>query len=311
MSLSDDYLRYPNRLRGMDHDRYDWSIMARRDRIDWPDGAKIALWIVPALEWFPLDMPDKPFQAPGGLVRPYPDYWNYTLRDYGNRVGVFRLMQVLDHLGVKVSVAMNSALAERHPFLVDQVNKRGWEIIAHGVDMGHLHHGDLAKDEETELVRKSVETLRQASGQAVKGWLSPGKSESMNTPDLVAAQGIEYLCDWVNDDLPYAFRTASGTIYSMPHPYEIDDRLLLIGFRHSEQQFVEQVRDQFDCLYREADALGGRIMAISLHPWIIGQPYRIKSLQAALTYILGHDGVWSATGAEILEAFRSSPASRS
>ena len=167
MPVPADYLRYPHRSRGMDHDRYEWSILFRRKPVDWPGGARVALLVVPALEWFPLDMTGKPFRAPGGLERPYPDYRYYTSRDYGNRVGVFRVMEVLDDLGIRASVAMNSAVAERHPFLVREVTRRGWEVVAHGVHMDRLHYGGLAVDQERQQVRESVGTLRRLSGQPV------------------------------------------------------------------------------------------------------------------------------------------------
>ena len=304
MSLPDDYLEYPKRRHGMDHDRYEWSMLHERKAVTWPGGARIALWVVPALEFFPLDQPAKPFKAPGGMVTPYPDLRHYTLRDYGNRVGIFRVMKVLDGLGIKASVAVNAAIAERYPFLIEQVNERGWEIIAGGVDMGKLHHGGLAVGEETALVRHALATLRQASGQEITGWLSPARSESENTLDLIAAEGIQYVCDWNNDDMPYAVNTAHGTIHSMPHSHEIDDQTIMLNYHHSEQSFVDQVKDQFDFLYREAADQGGRIMAITIHPWMSGQPHRIKALQRALAYVAGHDGVWSATGAEILAAFK-------
>ena len=304
MTLPDGYLRYPRRGPGMDHDRYRWSSLFQRNPVAWPNGARVALWVVPALEWFPLEMTGKPFLAPGAMARPFPDYRNYTHRDYGNRVGIFRIMTLLDKLGIKASVAMNSALAERYPILVEEVNRRGWEIIAHGVHMDRLHYGGLAMEEEAEQVREAVQTLRRISGQEVKGWLSPGRSESMNTPDLVAAEGIEYICDWANDDLPYPFETKHGTLHSMPHSIEINDRVILLDLRHTENDFVDQVRDQFDVLYRETADHGGRIMAITLHPWVIGQPYRIKPLERALAHIMEHDGVWPATGSEILATFK-------
>ena len=307
MTLPKDYLRYPHRSRGMDHERYEWSILPRRPSVVWPGGARVALFVVPALEWFPFDMHNKPFLSPGGLDRPYPDYWNYTLRDYGNRVGFFRVVKVLDTLGVKTSVAMNSALAERHPFLTEQINASGWEIVAHGVDMGHLHHGELDETAETAQVDTCLGTLRELTGQSITGWLSPGKSQSDRTLDLLAARGIEYVCDWINDDMPYEMTTRGGAIFSLPHPYEIDDYVILGGLQHSEDQFIEQVKDQFDTLYRESEAQGGRLLSLSLHPWVIGQPFRIKTLEQALSYILGHDGVWSATGSEILKAFRTQP----
>ena len=304
MSLPDDYLRYPKRRHGMDHERYEWSILPRRKPVTWPGGARVALWVVPALEFFPLDQPAKPFKAPGGMVTPYPDLRHYTLRDYGNRVGIFRIMKVLDRLGIKASVAINSAVAERYPFLLEQVSQRGWEIIGHGVDMGRLHYGGLAVEEEAAQIRQALGTLREMSGQRVTGWLSPAKSESMNTLDLIAAEGIEYVCDWINDDLPYPLKTKHGQIYSMPHSHEIDDQTIMLQYHHTEDEFVEQVADQFGVLYREAADGGGRVMAITLHPWISGQPQRIKALERALGHIMGHDGVWAASGAEILAAFK-------
>jgi peptidoglycan/xylan/chitin deacetylase (PgdA/CDA1 family) len=238
------------------------------------------------------------------MARPYPDFWNYTLRDYGNRVGVYRIFKVLDKLGLKSSVAINSALAERHPFLIEQVNQRGWEVVANGLDMGHIIHGEMDREEEAAMIKGVLDSLRKLSGQPVRGWLSPIRSESFNTPDIAAANGIEYLCDWLNDDMPYAFETKSGTIHNLPHTMELDDQQVLVTLRHTEQEYVDQLKDQFDCLYAESAERGGRVMAINLNPWVTGQAYRIKALEEALSYISGHDGVWTATGAEILDAFK-------
>jgi peptidoglycan/xylan/chitin deacetylase (PgdA/CDA1 family) len=304
MSLGDDYLKYAKRNYGMDHDRYQWSILQKRKPVTWPGGARIALWVVPALEFFPLDQPAKPFKAPGGMVTPYPDLRHYTLRDYGNRVGVFRVFEVLDRLGIKASVAVNSKVAQRYPFLIHEIDRRGWEIVAHGIDMGRLHYGGMDEAAEAAQVEESIATLRDMSGQAVTGWLSPAKSESMNTLDLIAAQGIEYVCDWINDDMPYAIETGSGEIHSMPHSHEIDDQTIMLHYQHSEADFTQQVLDQFSVLYGEAENQGGRIMAITIHPWMSGQPHRIGALEQALARIMEHDGVWSATGAEILAAFK-------
>ncbi len=304
MSLGDDYLKYSKRNYGMDHDRYQWSILQKRRPVTWPGGARVALWVVPALEFFPLDQPAMPFKAPGGMVTPYPDLRHYTLRDYGNRVGVFRVFEVLDRLGVKASVAVNSKVAERYPFLIHEIDRRDWEIIAHGVDMGRLHYGGMDEAEEAALIAESLGTLRSMSGQPVTGWLSPAKSESMNTLDLIAAKGIAYVCDWINDDMPFPIKTESGEIHSMPHSHEIDDQTIMLHYLHSEAEFAQQVSDQFRVLYDEAGEQGGRIMAITIHPWMSGQPHRIQALESALAQIMAHDGVWSATGAEILAAFK-------
>ncbi|MSO65054.1 MAG: polysaccharide deacetylase [Alphaproteobacteria bacterium] len=289
----------------MDHNRYDWSLLVRRKPVEWPNGARIALWIVPALEFFPLDMPAKPFRAPGGMVLPYPDLRHFTLREYGNRVGIFRVMDALDASGIsRVSVALNSAVAERTPYLVAEIKRRNWEVIAHGVDMGKLHYGGQAEGEEKALVAEAVGKLRALTGQKVRGWLSPAKSQSLNTPDLAAAEGIEYVCDWINDDMPYPFRTKNGTLTAMPHQHWISDSTILFNYKQTGDDFVDQITDQFDVLYDEAGRQGGRIMAITLHPWMTGQPHRIKYLEAALAAIAHRKGIWQATGAEILDCWK-------
>jgi len=302
MSVPPDYLKYAHRRYGMDHDRYSWSTLPTRKKVNWPGGARIALWIVPALEWFPLNMKGKPFKPPGAMVTPYPDLRHYTLRDYGNRVGIFRVMKALDRFGMRASVAVNAAVAARHPSLVKACVERGWEVIGNGLDMDHLHYEGLPKDEERKLVEESLAILRRVSGQKVRGWLSPARSESFATLDLIAAAGIDYVCDWVNDDMPYAMKTDSRVIHSMPLSNDLDDYTILVQNRHSEDAFAQQVCDQFDVLHKEAATSGGRILALPLHPWVIGQPYRIGALESVLAHIIKNRDVWSATGAEILDA---------
>ena len=298
------YLQYDKRRYGMDHDRYAWSQLHTRAKVQWPKDARVALWVIPALEWFPLDMKGKPFKPPGAMVTSYPDLRHYTLRDYGNRVGIFRIMKALEARGIKASVATNAAVAVRYPALIKACVDKGWEILANGLDMDHLHYEGLAVEEEQRLITTSLEILRRVSGQTVRGWLSPAKSESFATPDLVAASGCDYLCDWVNDDMPYAFTTKSGTVTAMPHPCDIDDYQILINNHHTEDDFRDALIDHFDVLYREAAHSGGRVMAVSLHPWITGQPYRIAALEQALDHIMSRRGVWAATGAEIADAWK-------
>jgi peptidoglycan/xylan/chitin deacetylase (PgdA/CDA1 family) len=296
--ISDDYLKYPRRRHGMDHDHYAWSVLPRRRKIAWPNGARVALWVVPALEWFPLDMEGLPFRPPGALQNAYPDLRHYTLRDYGNRVGIFRVMKALDRHGIRASVALNAAVALRYPALLAEIAARRWEVLGHGLDMGHLHYEGM-RDE-----KGVIETSLSILGK-VRGWLSPAKSESSNTLGLLKDAGIEYVCDWVNDDMPY--RMSNG-LCSMPHSADIDDYQILVNNHHDEDEFRDQLADQFDLLYDESATQGGRIMAISLRPWVIGQPYRIGALERALAHIMRHPGVWPATGGEILDAWRAAEA---
>lgn len=304
MSLSTEYFVYPHRRPGMDHERYVYSNLFKRKPVRWPNGARVALWIVPTLEYFPLNMAPKGFRPPGGMERPAPDYWNYTLRDYGNRVGFARIFRALERRGLKASVPMSSRLAERYPHIVQEINRLGFELLGHGLDMDHLHSGNLSPEEERQWVQTSLATLRRVSGQPVTGWHSPAYSQTHNTLDLVAAGGVQYVCDWVNDDMPYPMKTKSGDVTSMPNAYEISDLQLYWYFKYKPAQFIEQVMDHFDLLYREAESQGGRVVTLSLRPWISGVPHRIAAVEDVLDRITSHPGVWSATGAEIVAAWK-------
>lgn len=305
MSLDREYLEYPRRHYGMDHDRYAWSLLSERQPVRWPGDKPLALWVNVCLQFFPMNQRGVPFAVPGGMTMPYPDLRHFSLRDYGNRVGIYRILRALDHYDVRASFAINSTLADRTPQLLRTIADRGDEIIAHGIHMDALHYGGQDEAEERELVSQCLNTLREASGQAVTGWLSPARNESERTPELLAEHGVEYFCDWVNDDLPYTFHTASGDLWAMPLSTELEDRYVLMNNLHSEQSWLEQVSDAADYLLNEAERSGsGRILALNLHPWLLGQPHRIRKLEEALAYVTRRDGVWSAPPREILAAYR-------
>lgn len=304
MSMPDSYLDYPMRRYGMDHDRYDWSDMFERKPVVWPDGARIALSLVTHVQHFPLDMPAKPFKAPGALSMPYPDFRYFTNRDYGNRIGIFRILRLLAARGLKGSFAVNGCLAARYPALVKAIVDDGHEVVAHGLDMGKVHHSGLEAEAEDAIIAQALDLLRKSTGQKVEGWLSPGRAQSFNTPDLLAKNGITYGLDWANDDLPYDMRTAHGPLLSVPLAYETDDRVVSDEYFQSEAEWAQQVKDRFDLLYRESASHGGRVMSIPLHSWVTGMPYRIKYLDQVLDHILSHDGVWTASTAEIAAAFK-------
>lgn len=303
MSMPEDYLNYPARHYGMDHDRYEWSDLFSRKPIAWPDGARIALSIVTHVQHFPLDMPSKPFKAPGALSMPYPDFRYYTNRDYGNRIGIFRIIKLLAEKELEASFAINGVIAKRYPALIDAVVRGGHEIIAHGLDMGKVHHSGLGEDEENAIIAQALSLLREASGQKVEGWLSPGRAQGFNTPDLLARNGVAYSLDWANDDLPYEMQTKNGSLLAMPMAYETDDRVVADEYFQSEAEWVQQVKDRFDVLYRESAQYGGRVMSLPLHSWVSGMPYRVEYLREALDYILSHEGVWNAPAGDICAAF--------
>ncbi|MEQ5837526.1 polysaccharide deacetylase family protein [Marinobacter sp. NFXS9] len=303
MSLDNDYLTYPWRSHGYDHERYDWSMLADRKPVSWPQGKRLAVWINTSLEFYPLNQRSEPFKVPNGMTMPYPDLRHFTLRDYGNRVGIYRCLKAFERSGIRPTFAINSQLAQQTPYLLEQLLDFDSEILCHGWNMDHLHYGGQDIDEESELVQRSVETLRELTGHPIRGWLSPAKNQSWNTPDLLTANGIDYCCDWVNDDMPYRFRTANGPLAMMPLSTELEDQFVIGQNLHSEDAWVQQIKDAFDFLMEEAEDEGGRMLALNVHPWLIGQPHRISCLEAVLDYVADRDDVWQATASEILDAF--------
>ncbi len=305
MSIDPSYLEYAQRHYGMDHDRYDWSMLSERKPVAWPKGKTLALWVNVNLQFYPLNQQGKPFKVPGGMTMPYPDLRHFSLRDYGNRVGLYRVLGALDRFGLKNTLTVNSRLLERTPYLTALIKDRGDEVLAHGEHMDALHYGGQDVAEETGQINRSLNVLREATGQPVTGWLSPVRSESENTPDLLANHGIEYFCDWVNDDMPYRFRTSSRSLTAMPLPLEIEDRFVIINNLHSEASWAEQVLDSADFLETEASEQGGRILSLNIHPWLMGQPHRIKHLERVLENLSARSSVWSAGAGEICSAWSS------
>ncbi len=304
MTLPKNFLEYPHRGHGMDHDLYAWSNLFARPPVRWPDEALVALWITPVLEYFPIIPNDEPFRAPGHMMIPYPDLRTYSTREYGSRVGAYRLFKALDRFDLKASVAMNAEVARRYPLLARDIVQRDWEIIAHGADMNSLHYGGLDEATERGYIEETVNTLRRISGRSVTGWLSPARSQSENTLHLLPEYGIEYCCDWVNDDMPYTMQTRGGELVAMPHTYEIEDRNFIVTLGHSEAAYTDMLIATFDTLYEEARTHGGRILHLGLTPYVIGLPFRIKALEKALDYFMQKSGVWSATSAEILKRWQ-------
>ena len=305
MSLDPDYLRYAKRGYGMDHTRYEWSRLTERAPVTWPGGARLAVWINLAVQFFPLNQRGKPFSPPGGMTTAYPDLRHFTLREYGNRVGIVRCLQALDNFCLTPTFAVNSVLADRYPRLLERLSARGNEMLCHSWHMDSLHYGGLDIGEETAIVERSLASLRSATGQPITGWLSPGGSQSENTPDLLAKNGIEYMGDWINDDLPYPFHTEHGEFIALPLSLELDDHFVVGANLHSEWEYANQVKDACDFLLREAEASGGgRLLALNVHPWLMGQPHRIAAFEAALAHITEQPGIWSASASEIVEAWR-------
>ena len=295
---------YPMRRHGMDHDRYAWSMLAERAPIVWPGGKPLAVWINLCLEHFPLNPKGEGFKPHGAMTMPYPDLRHYTLRDYGNRVGVYRVLEALAAHGLHASIAANAELVQRYPALARALRDSGHEWIGHGWNMDSVHYGGMDSTREASLIADSLQALREACGQSVRGWLSPARSQSASTPELIRAAGIDWCADWVNDELPYRFQTAHGPLLNLPLPLELEDRFVIGENLHAESEWADQCIDAFDFLLEEATRTGhGRLFALNLHPWVIGQPHRMKHLERVLAHLRSHaDTVWNAAPSTLVDA---------
>jgi allantoinase len=282
-------------------DRYEDSFIFERKPFKWPGNKTLAVWIAPNVEVWHYDSPAGTGVSPN-VRNIVPDVINYAWREYGMRVGLWRIADTLDAAGVKATVALNSAVAEAHPKALEEMKKRGWEFIGHGITNSENLAG-LNLEKERELIQTVLKTIEQATGQRPRGWLGSGLAETYNTLDVLAEEGVIYCGDWNNDDQPYPMKVKKGKMFSIPYCMEINDIPLFIRKGYTGEQYFRSVVDQFDTLYADS-AKQPRVMGIPLHPMIVGQPLRIKYLQRALAHIKKHERVWFATGSEIIDAYQ-------
>lgn len=292
---------------GMDHPHYGWSPMPTRGVLRWPEQARLALCVVVNLEHLEWAPPEGSFEArrlAGGLGRlPAPDYARLTHREYGHRVGIFRVLDVLEKHDIPVTIAMDALTAEHYPYLVRHCLDRGAEMIGHGISVSRMITGRMTEEEEREYIRESIQALTQATGTAPVGWFGPEYGESERTPQLLAEAGIRYVCDWTNDEQPYRMYVPQGDLCALPIALELDDIHALWSRRMPIDRYGELLTESCDGLYQDG-AHNGRLMVLNLHPWLIGQPFRIGTLDAALGAIRRRQGVWAAQGREIIDWFR-------
>ncbi len=300
---------------GQDHDHYDWSPIINRPVLRWPNNTRVALCVIINLEYFDWDMPaDTPTPVSpvagsmggGGIgsgVGPFPNIAGYSQREYGNRVGVFRVLKVLDKYGIKPIVAMDKTIAENYPFLVNECKKRDVEFVAHGTTVRNIIHTGMSEEEERAYIHESIEALAKATGKQPIGWSGPEFQESMNTPSLLAAEGIRYVCDWGNDEQPYKMNVKGGELFSLSVNLDLDDMFIHLNGRRLISEYEQIIKDEFDGLYVDGVSTG-RLMVINLHPWVIGQPWRIKYLDQALAHISKYGGVWNASGQEVIDWYK-------
>jgi len=283
----------------MENQLYPYLPIVRRPRIEWPNGARVAFWVGLNVEYYEVDKPSTSIFP--GTAQLVPDPLNYGWRDYGPRVGIWRMMDGLDKYGLRASVLLNSDVCQFYPEIIEEGNKRRWAWLAHGKNNSIFETG-MSIDEERRYLTDVVNTIRRGTGQQPRGWLGPALTETFNTPDLLAELGLSYILDWCNDDQPYPIRVKQGRMISVPYSIEVNDIPLFVGKSLSGQDFYQLLVDQFDVLYEEGEKTG-RVMVLALHPFIVNQPFRHKYLDRALGYIAGHDKVWLTTSDEIADFY--------
>ena len=293
---------------GMDHPHHEWSPIISRPSLRWPENAPVALCVILVLEHMEWEAPDGSFQvvnlSGGSAPRAFPDYARVSHREYGHRVGIFRLLDVLEKHGIRPTIAMDAITAENYPYLVRHCLDRGCEVIGHGISVSRMITSNMTEGEEREYIQTSIDAVTRATGTAPRGWLGPEYGESQRTPQLLAEAGLRYVCDWANDEQPYPMTTGANPFFALPILYELDDVAALAQRRVTVVQYQHMLTESFDTL-REDGAANGRLLALNLHPWLVGQPFRIGSIDQALGHMIGQGGVWAATGSEIIDWYQS------
>ncbi len=281
-------------------DRVDYSPIIDRPIIKWPNGARVALWISPNVEHYEY-MPDDDAARTPWPRTPFPDVQQYSYRDYGNRVGFWRMLETLDKYNIRSCVSLNVAVLEHFPEIRDAMVERNYDYMSHGIyNTRYLY--TYTEEQEREFYRDTIETLKLHTGKQLKGMLGPAISGTERTPDLMAEAGLIYHTDWMHDDQPVPIKVKSGKLISVPYSIELNDSSLLRDNHYEGDYFARICKAQFDQLYKEG-AESGRVMCIALHPFLIGQPHHIKYLDEILSHIMSHDGVWQTTADEIADYY--------
>jgi allantoinase len=288
--------------------QYDFVPMPDRKPLKWPNGARIAVMLCLNLEYWDLVKDtDEPYYPGGPSILPDPlpgniaDLPNYSWREYGQRVGIWRLMDIFDKAGVPATCTMNAKMGLERRRVVDAVNERGWEIVAHNYVQTELLT-DYAKDieKEREIIQATLRVYQDVVGKPAKGWLSSSLRCTENTTDILAEEGMIFHTDIMNDDQPYLIQTPTGPIVSVPYSNEVNDFQIFLRRGNTTSQAAEVIIEQFDELYREG-AESGRLMNIGIHPHVWGQPFRVRALREFLEHVSKYDGVWFAKREEIAE----------
>ena len=281
-------------------ERFAFATIQERPPLTWPDGRRLALWVVPNVEHYEMEPATRSVRAPWPRCAA-PDALNYPRKEYGNRVGLGRLLDLSSRLGMRFTASLGMAVPEMFPQQFELMQRGGWDFMCHGLYNTH-YLWNAPEDEERAFIADCQRRMQQATGHPIAGWFSPACSHTPRTADLVAEAGIGYYCDLYHDDQPFPVRTASGSLISLPYTMQVNDVVLhLSGATGAD--FADVIADEFETLHSESqDSV--RVMCIACHPYVSGQPHWIGALERALRHVVSHDDVWCATGSEIAAWYR-------
>ncbi|MCL2429144.1 MAG: polysaccharide deacetylase family protein [Alphaproteobacteria bacterium] len=277
--------------------RADYSAIVDRPPLRLPGRARLVLWPIVNLEVWDISrpMPRQVLPAPTGASL-LPDVPHWSWHEYGMRVGVWRFFDLFRRRAIKPTLAINARVCEDYVRVADEARREAWEFMGHGYDQMPVHK----HENQREMIGRSMDILERFTGKRPLGWLGPGLTQTYETPELLAEAGVKYIADWVYDDEPDVIRTASGPLVTLPYTVELNDIAMMVVQHHESDYLLRRAIDAFDRLYAEG-AHRAKIMAIAIHPYISGQPHRIKYLEAIYDYAGKFDGVLHWNGAQILE----------
>jgi len=289
---------------------YDYWAYEGRPKITWPNGARVAFWVAPNIEFYELDPPANPLRK--AWPTPHPSVPGYSIRDYGNRVGHERQMKVLDKFGIRGSISLSTALCEHHPEIIDMCKERDWEFFSHGIYNTRYTYG-MTHEQERDMIRDSMQTIHRHTGQICSGYLAPALSHSDHTLDLFSEVGAElfgadseagiYTCDLFHDDQPTPIKLRDQRRFvSVPYSLEMNDTIVFAVNKVTPRHYLTMLKRHFDQLYAEG-AESGTVMCIPTHNYQVSCPHRLAAFEEALHYITSHSDVWVATGREIAQHY--------
>ncbi|MDB5649187.1 MAG: chitooligosaccharide deacetylase [Hyphomicrobiales bacterium] len=281
-------------------ERLAYSPITQRPKLELPGGARLALWIIVNIEEWDIQatMPRTVLTPPAG-GSPIPDIPNWAWHEYGNRVGFWRILKLFDEFDVPGVLAINGSAIEAYKPIAQAALDRNWEFIGHGFTQKNMQR---VEDEALDI-RKTTEAIQNFTGKKPRGWLGPGLTETWDTPDILHEAGYDYLCDWVLDDQPVVLKTRGGTITNVPYTQECNDVAMMLIQHHKGSEYRDRALDQFEQLHEDSRD-GARVMALVLHPYIMGAPHRLKYFKQVLETIRHKEGVVFWTGEQILDWFK-------